>query len=218
MGERCGGLRQDQTLGRIERIDTTLSEFNGQSVVIKNGIIASEAQAKPTFAVKVSMASAQIAAAACEGRNHLAIESHRRVRSDMERRLRCDRPRWLFVAGGDLRRTGIQGDPSTRFEPCKFRLLSLPSQLRLARHIDRRSVGSDEQDRNLRGVSLRGVQDLGENFQTLCLLPPSHGSLAGGDFAGRNTAGRNTAGRCTANLARSHRHQTQRQKEPQKKP
>ena len=110
------------------------------------------------------MASAQIAAAACERRNHLAIESHRRVRSDMERRLRCDRPRGLFVAGGDLRRTGFQGDPSTRFEPCKFRLLNLPSQLRLARHIDSRSVGSDEQDRNLRRVALRGVQDFGENF------------------------------------------------------
>ena len=147
------------------------------------------------------MACAEIAAAASERRNHLAIESHRRVRSDMERRLRCDRPRGLFVAGGDLRRTGFQGDPSARFEPCKFRLLCLPRQLRLARYIDRRSVGSDEQDRNLRRVSLRGVQNLGENFQAPYLLARCYRSFAGRDFAGRNTAGR-----CTANLARSHRH------------
>ena len=216
MGLRCGGLREYQTFGRIESIDTTLSEFDRQSVVIKNWIIASEAQAKTPFAVKVPMACAEIAAAACQSRNHLAIESHWRVRSDMESRLRCDRTRRLFVASGDLRRTGFQGDPSARFEPCKFRLLSLPCQLRLACHIDRCSVGSDEQDRNLRGVSLRGVQDLRENFQAPCLLAPAYGSLAG----------RDTTRRCTPNVARNHRHephcqkelQKELQKEPQKKP
>ena len=88
MGLRCGGLREYQTFGRIESIDTTLSEFDRQSVVIKNWIIASEAQAKTPFAVKVPMACAEIASAACQRRNHLAIESHQRVRSDMESRLR----------------------------------------------------------------------------------------------------------------------------------
>jgi hypothetical protein len=48
---RRGGFGQDQAFGWIEQIDSTLSEFDCQSVIIKNRVIASEAQAKAPFSV-----------------------------------------------------------------------------------------------------------------------------------------------------------------------
>ena len=67
MSNGSSSFLQQQTFLRVEEVNATLSHFSGQSVVVKVRVVSTKAQTQPSFAVKISVASPEIASAPRQG-------------------------------------------------------------------------------------------------------------------------------------------------------
>ncbi len=161
VGLLCRRLEKQETFGWIKKIDSPLTEFDRQSVVIKLGIIPPEAESKPTLAVQVSMAGAKVAAAASECRDHFAVKCHGCVGRDAHGGLGRER----LQVGCDASGTRFEGHQSVRFDSGMVRRLDLPLESLIAGHIEGCTVGLDQQNGQFSGVTGGGIERLRKDFQ-----------------------------------------------------